>query len=179
MPVPDFSPGEVLTASAMDSVAMWLVKTQTIGAGVSSVTVSNAFSADYDNYRIVVSNVVVSAAGNSSFLKLSASTGATYFASGWFMAPSSATINGVLFNGVTDGIWIGVTGGRTSFSFDLMSPFLSAPTNLVGLSAGSGNTYYNTMSGSDSNAASSTGFSLIQATQNWTGGTIKVYGYRN
>ncbi len=72
MPVPDFSPGEILTASAMDSIGLWRVTTCTvssaggtaatasngvitIGTGNTSVTVNNAFSADYDNYKIIVS----------------------------------------------------------------------------------------------------------------------------
>ena len=33
---PDFSSGQVLTSSAMNSVGLWLVKTQTVGTAVSS-----------------------------------------------------------------------------------------------------------------------------------------------
>jgi hypothetical protein len=32
---------------------MWLVKTQAVGSAVSSVTVTGAFSADYENYTII------------------------------------------------------------------------------------------------------------------------------
>jgi len=53
MPVPDFSPGEILTAGAMDSIGMWLVKTVTVGSGVTSIPVTDAFSASYDHYKIV------------------------------------------------------------------------------------------------------------------------------
>ena len=52
---PTFSSGAVLTAAQMNSVGMWLVKTQTVGTAVSSVTVTGAFSADYDNYLILMS----------------------------------------------------------------------------------------------------------------------------
>lgn len=95
------------------------------------------------------------------------------------MIPTSNTVNGLGLNQIADGVWLGITGGTLSFSLDVMGPFLSGATNFVGQSAGSGNThYYNTFMGADSNAASSTGFTLVQATNNWTGGTIVAYGYR-
>jgi hypothetical protein len=37
---PDFSSGAVLTAAQMNSVGLWLVKTQTVGTAVSSVAVT-------------------------------------------------------------------------------------------------------------------------------------------
>ena len=52
MGYPDFAPGDVLTAADMDAVGLWLVKTQTVGTGVSSVTVTGAFSSTYDNYFV-------------------------------------------------------------------------------------------------------------------------------
>jgi hypothetical protein len=175
---PTFSSGSVLTAAQMNSVGLWLVKTQTIGTGVTTETVTGAFSTDFDNYKIVVSKVAVSATGSSAFLKFGGSTGFTYFANGWYMTPTSGTLNPLNFNAVNTGIWIGISGGTTSWSFDVCSPFLASATNVVGMSAGSGANYYNNFVGSDSNAASSTAFSLTQATSNWTGGTIAVYGYR-
>ena len=46
MSFPVFASGDVLNASDMNGVGLWLVKTQTIGTGVSSVVVTGAFSAD-------------------------------------------------------------------------------------------------------------------------------------
>ena len=54
MTYPTFNSGDVLTAAEMNAVGLWLVKTQTIGTAVSSVTVTGAFSTDYDAYQIVV-----------------------------------------------------------------------------------------------------------------------------
>ena len=54
MTYPVFATGDVLNASDMNAVGLWLVKTQTIGSGVGSVAVTGAFSADYDNYKIIV-----------------------------------------------------------------------------------------------------------------------------
>jgi hypothetical protein len=176
MPVPDFSPGEVLTAAAMDSIGLWFVKSQTIGTGVPSVTVADAFSANYDSYKIVVTGTNVSAAGNSAFFSLSGSTGSTYFAGGFWQTYSSATLNGFNSNGVSGGTWVGITGGRWSCIIDVVNPFAALASSVMGQS--SGGTYAATFQGHDTNAASSTGFTLTQATTNWTGGTIRVYGYR-
>jgi hypothetical protein len=173
--------GQVLTSAYVNNninSGLVYIKEQTIGSGVSSVTVNSAFSADFDNYKIVVSNVTLSAAGNSSFFKFVGSTGTTYFSNGYFMVSTSTTVNGLGFNAVNTGIWIGVTGGTTSWSFDVMSPFLAANKNLVGSSAGSGATAYNNFAGSDTSATSRTGFILEQATTNLTGGIITVFGYR-
>ena len=54
MTYPVFASGDVLNASDMNAVGMWLVKTQTIGTAVSSVQVTNAFSTNYRNYLILL-----------------------------------------------------------------------------------------------------------------------------
>jgi len=64
---PTFSSGAVLTAAQMNSVGLWLIKTQTIGSAVSSVAVTSAFSADYQNYRIIISGGAASATAYLSF----------------------------------------------------------------------------------------------------------------
>ena len=70
MPVPDFSPGEVLTAAAMDSIGLRLVKSQTFtGSGTAQFT--NCFNADFQNYRLVFSCLTAPAAAaivNTSML---------------------------------------------------------------------------------------------------------------
>jgi len=177
MPVPDFSPGEVLTAAAMDSIGLWLVSTTTIGTGVTSVPVNNCFSSNYQNYRVVI-NTSASASGNSAFITLNGSAGATYFGGGSFQAWSATSNTVPSFNGVTSGFWLGVTGPGFTFTGDILRPNLAAATGFNGLSSGAG--FGNTLLGYDSNAASSVSFTLsILGGPTLTGGTIRVYGYRN
>jgi len=183
MSIKTWTTGEVVTAAGanefLTNSGLVFIKQQTIGNAVSSVPVTNAFSTDYDNYRIVISKVAVSGIGSSAAMTINGSTGSTYSANGFYMAPSSATINGYNQNQTANGFWLGVTATTWSASFDIMSPFLAAATNVVGQSASStGAGYYNTFMSADSNAASSTGFTLIQATNTWTGGIITVFGYR-
>jgi hypothetical protein len=183
MAIKTFTTGEVLTASDTNTYlansGLVFIKQQTIGNAVSSVAVTSAFSTDYDNYRIIISGTVVNLVGSSAFITINGSTGSTYSANGFYMAPSSSTLNGYAQNQTAVGFWLGVTGGTSSISFDIMNPFLAKATNVVGQSASStGAGYYNTFMGADSNAASSTGFTVIQTTSNLTGGIITVFGYR-
>ena len=180
MPVPDFSPGEVLTAAAMDSIGLWLVKTQTIGTGVSSVAVTDAFNASYDNYRIVVSGVDCSINENVFYLKLSGSTGSTYSSAIKWVAYPTGTLGGFQLNASSTGWVVGLSSilDNTAFVADIYNPFLAKGASF---STQSGQTAYMVYGGGyDSNAASSTGLTLVAPTSNtFTGGTIRVYGYRN
>jgi hypothetical protein len=53
MPVPDFSPGEVLTASAMDSIGLWQIASTSFTSS-PGVEVQNCFSSSYRNYKVLI-----------------------------------------------------------------------------------------------------------------------------
>jgi hypothetical protein len=179
MPVPDFSPGEVLTAAAMDSIGMWLVKTQTIGTAVSSVTVNDAFSADFENYKIVVTGGS-SSAGTTVSLQLGATvTGYYTFQISGTFASSTVTganiSNGSSFNGV----------GRCSADgilclAELFLPYETKKTLYTSANTRpDSNAVVGWQSGFLDTSTSYTAFTLSPATGTFTGGTIRVYGYRN
>jgi hypothetical protein len=180
MSVPDFSPGEVLTAAAMDSIGLWLVKSQVVGSGVSSVTVNDAFSATYDNYKIVLSG------GNaSSTIVLGlycGATGANHYASFSSVTYTSGAANLAADNAATT--WTRVGYGNLStlyMNVDLMMPFLAENTLFGGLFVGlDGGSVAGHVSGWRNTTASYTSFTITApAGQTMTGGTIRVYGYRN
>jgi hypothetical protein len=52
MPVPDFSPGEVLTAAAMDSIGLWLVGSTSFGPTATSAELDNVFTSNFQTYEI-------------------------------------------------------------------------------------------------------------------------------
>lgn len=177
MSYPVFASGDVLNASDMNGVGLWLVKTQTVGSGVASVTVTGAFSADYDNYRIVISGGVSSANGSVA-LQLNNSTGATYRHFGYFGNYGTGTLNAYApaFGTSWTDIGIGGTAGFVA-NIDLSSPFLSKATFGTTWTT-STNTVYN-FALIDTSTASSTGFTILPLAGTLTGGTIRVYGYRN
>jgi hypothetical protein len=61
MPVPDFSPGEVLTAAAMDSIGLWKI-TEVAFSAQSQVDFLNVFSSSYVSYKIVFHDYTQSSA---------------------------------------------------------------------------------------------------------------------
>jgi hypothetical protein len=179
MPVPDFSPGEVLTAQAMDSIGLWLVKTQTIGATVPSVVVPDAFSADFENYRIIVSGGVASTNNGLNLTFGATITG--YTRTGISMIHGSTTVTGVSQQSQTSISNIGLgTTNNLSLAFDCYSPFSANRTivNGFGMRATAGQSV-NWLSGYLDNDTSYTDFTLTVTSGTISGGEIRVYGYRN
>ena len=177
MPVPDFSPGEVLTAAAMDSIGLWLVKTQTVGTAVSSVTVTNAFNADFENYRIIFSSVDASAVTGNT-IKFGAAT-TNYYYSQFFDNFNGLTTGTDRNNNTLPFLQCGVSAQNddTNVSFDVFNPFLTKRTSIAGSYFCGAFTGF--FGGVLADSTSYTAFTLGPATGTYTGGTIRVYGYRN
>jgi hypothetical protein len=154
-----------------------LVKKQTIGTAVSSVTVTDAFSATYDAYKIIVAGGAGSTS-NGLTLKLGAST-TTYFEFLVFGSYGSNVVGGGNNNGTVGSFqWAG--GYDTNaiyFNVELQNPFLAKFTRFGSSQAylGTGQTGYD--QGYHGTAASYTDFTLTATGGNLTGGTIYVYGF--
>jgi len=176
MGYPVFASGDVLNASDMNAVGLWLVKTQTIGSAVSSVTVTSAFSSSYDNYIITISGGTTSVNGSVS-LQLNNSTGSTYNVAGNY---GNYGINVLTYNPAAATRWNDVIyGGTVAYSgvINLVSPFATRAT--TGFSEGSSTGVFYKFSLIDTSTNSSTGFTFAPVSGTMTGGTIRVYGYRN
>jgi hypothetical protein len=181
MTYPSFSAGDILGAADMNAVGLWLVKTQTVGTGVSSVTVSSAFSADYDNYKITYTGGASSAEADLR-LTLGAST-ASYYGGLIYNRPNAATPAGIANDNAA--FWQ-YGGGLASpnginTSFELYQPFAAQRTSIYcqimhtqGSSSALG-----TFSGFHNVASSYTSFTITASSGTLTGGSIRVYGYRN
>jgi hypothetical protein len=151
-----------------------LVKTQTIGSAVSSVTVNDAFSADYDNYRILISGGT-SSQGVNMRLQLGDSTTGYYYVRRAVAYASGETIS----LGNNDSIFQFVGNFNTSSMqalIELNAPFLSLWTNLF--SSIATNTLAGPTIGVHQVASSFSGFTVSIAVGTITGGTINVYGFK-
>lgn len=173
---PVFSAGAVLTAAQMNAVGLWLVKSQTVGSAVSSQQVTGAFNADFTNYRIVVSNVDFSVADNAIAFTLGSST-ATYYSASRYFSLAGGTIEVNRNNAASAFLLASATNNDNNFSFDVFQPYATQYTSW----SGSGFTYiYNTsFGGLHAVASSHTSFTIATTAGTMTGGTIKVYGYRD
>jgi hypothetical protein len=177
MPVPDFSPGEVLTAAAMDSIGMWLVKTVTVGAGVSQVDLTSVFSNTYDNYLVTLR--ANSATGAVAIL-MQYGTGtpvATNYKSFLNTTFASWTSGAVTSVTSTTGsiITFGHTTNVTGIS-NVFGPNLAVNTTAFGSYAT--DTNGGTTAGIQTDNTQFTSLHIVTA-GTITGGTIRVYGYRN
>jgi len=176
---PVFSAGAVLTAAQMNQIGLWLIKTQTIGSAVSSVTVSDVFSADFDNYRIIISGGTSSAFENLT-LQLGATT-TGYYAASFGVTYSSGASSTASDNNAASFTRFGTcnTDGLIADG-DIISPFLAKNTFLVsGKANNATNSGASVNNGFLNDTTSYTAFTIAPASGTITGGTIKVYGYRN
>ncbi len=164
------------TVFGLPSAGLTLVKTQVIGSAVSSVNVTSAFSTTYDAYKIVISGGVASTDVNLG-LKLGASAASySYITTGVNSAGSAATSR------VTSGASFAAVGNGTtdtlSLNLDIVNPFLAKYSLISSLYAADNTTGYLVL-GSHKVATSYTDFTLTPSSGTLTGGTIRVYGYKN
>lgn len=169
------------TVFGLPSAGLTLVKTQTIGSAVSSVTVTGAFSATYDNYLVTISGGVASTTTGLNLTLGSTATG--YYRGGNLTSYTGSTVTG--FNSSNASSWLSASLGTTTSNdgrFELYDPFLTKNTKIRA-------SYVSTVTNGESSSyggflndsTSYTAFTFTPSTggATLTGGTIRVYGYRN
>jgi hypothetical protein len=166
---------QLFTALGGDYPGLRLIKKQTIGTSVASVTVTDAFSATYDAYKIIVTG------GSGTNVVGQLRLGATItnyrvtFAYGNFGA--GGQIQNLGGTAETSFVYAGnFTADGLRMNCDLINPFLAKTTQVTAGYAGGG--LAGTMNGELLNTTSYTDFNLtMQGGGTFTGGTIYVYGY--
>jgi len=170
----------VMIADTDSPPGLQLIKTQTIGSAVSSVTVSDVFSSEFDNYRVIVIGGTGSTAQGIHFSLGSSTTG--YYGSALTVLHGSDSIGYIRSNNASAWLDVGISTTAKNFvDVTVYEPFISTPTGMTHL----GRADYRTTGGSGTGgggfhnvSASYTSFTLsVGGTM--TGGTIRVYGYRN
>jgi hypothetical protein len=152
------------------------IKTVTVGSGVSTVSVSDVFSSTYDNYRVVIGGVDASSAVN--FRIQFGSTPNEHYGSMYYDAyDAAATATERVANNANALIGITGTSDDTSSSFDVCSPNLAKRTTLSGTYDGF--RFAGWFGGAVNTTTQYTSFNILVGAGTMTGGTIKVYGYRN
>jgi len=158
----------------------------TIGSANTAVTVSNAFSAEYNNYKIILSGGLGSQNLSLNFqLRNSSGTSVTGYYAGRVRVnlvdntvTGTCDINATLW---TDVGRAGSAAGGQLLTTDLFSPFLATQTSMAaqGLTYNTGGIVNPAMTGFHTPTTSYTDFVISVSSGNITGGTIRVYGYRN
>jgi hypothetical protein len=155
-----------------------LIKSQTIGSGVSTVTVSDVFSASYDNYKIIISGGAGSGSADCYLQLGSTTTG--YYGSMIYCAFNSSTPQAASAgnNSANWNFAAALTTDSIHANIDLFSPFANDWTKINSWSYNFATTA-GQMMGNLQNTTSYTSFTLGVTGQTVTGGTIRVYGYAN
>ena len=165
-------------APAADS-GLTLISSTTIGSAVSSIAITGAFSATYDNYRILVSVNSASTDGGLGVQLGATTTG--YYRFAVFGDFGNTTVTGINSSNTANylsGASYGSDGGHGII--DILNPFASNQTGFTSFT-----TRYNTSGialfsgGYVNNTTSYTDVTFLASAGNVTGGTIKIYGYNN
>lgn len=183
MAIKTFTSGEVLTASDTNTFlansGLVYIKSQTVGNAVSSVQVTGAFSADYDNYKIVYNN---GSSSNTTVIGLTfgSNTTANYYFS--FIYATFGVNSALADTGNNTGRFTYAgqlhSTGASGANIEVMQPFLSKFTYISNPCYAGNGTYSGTQMGTLADTTSYTSFTLTANTGTMTGGTITVYGYR-
>jgi hypothetical protein len=170
----------LFTALGGNYPGLRLIKKQTVGTGVNSVVVNDAFSATYVNYKIVYTGGVGSSNARDILLSLNGLT------TGYDSARINQLFSGATqsSNSVTNQANFKYAGSMsttdTFLDVELRNPFASKAKYVNGpwfLQAG-GLSQGGVMMGYNSTTTSCTGFTLTgDVSSTMTGGTIYVYGY--
>lgn len=152
-----------------------LLKTQTIGTAVSSIAVTNVFSATYENYVIQIAGSTGASGGSNCQISFNNSTSTTYQWAGNYT--TYGAVNTFHSGSTVSACQITLTGtsATTNCTTQVLRPFATSLTTVN--SQYSTSQYTGVYGGYDSNSASHTGFNIVTTTT-LTGGTIYVYGYR-
>jgi hypothetical protein len=181
---PTFIAGDTLTAQQMNSVGMWKIATGIINSG-SSANLQN-FSADYDSYKLVLTQIRVAAGTPSIQLRLSA-TG-TPATTGYYWGVTRADIAAAAINVSvgnnaaqfdTQAIQNGAVSGM--MTCDIHNPFTTQYTSINGQSVDSraAGAYGGiSFSGQLANTTSYNTIQILLSSSTFTNCNYTVYGYR-
>jgi hypothetical protein len=166
----------VMIADTDSPPGLQLIKTQTIGSAVSTVTVSDVFTSEFDSYKVIISGGVASANGA---LRLQVGSATTGYYGGFTAQTENSGYGGLAINNQASCLYAGYHDtGILVMNADIMNPNLSKKTFISALGVKSGAAFGMTFC-EEGSTTQHTSFTVSPASGTMTGGTIRVYGYRN
>jgi hypothetical protein len=166
--------GDVRVAG--NPVGMVLVKTQAVGTGVASVTVTGAFSSEFDAYRIIYTGGTGTADAPYRF-RFDASHTVGYF---YALNYSTYTGLGPTAIGGNNLGYINYCGGGLKPVVDMtvLDPYNASSTKEITTRCRYATVYGMTI-GHVPISSSFTGFQIYTVSGLFSGGTVRVYGFNN
>lgn len=191
---PDFSAGAILTAAQMNAVGLWRNTSCgvtsvggtaatasngviTVGTTNTSVTVTSAFSADFTSYRVCFEGIDFSNNATQVRLTFGAAAAAYYSTCRFDNYDGLSTGFGRINNGANLVIAYSATGDDWGCEMTVINP--NATKRTLVISQYTSTDYSGWANGQLRDTTAYTAFTLAPAAGSMTGGTIRVYGYRN
>ena len=174
---------EVLTAADLNAYAGLVYITSATATSGTALSVNNCFSAQYDTYRIVISNVTIGAAsGMKMRMRVSGTdnSSANYYHVR-HQVDYTGAVSSDVGSAVTDwNIPVISDTDRAGMTMDIYNAFAAAPTTFSAHGSDSRNAGYGFLAGGGKHNVSTsyTGFTVF-STQTITNMVIRVYGYNN
>ena len=197
MTYPSFNPGDVLANTDMNQVGLWKVVpasavngtitatgTVNITAGVSSVSVNNAFTSDYNHYRIIFT-LFGSQAGAFANFRLRASgtdnSSANYYRYGFTTAFNVGTISAYNAAATTSFTTVGQWGGGliSTCVMDINEPLTANRTNWIANTNDTGGGASYVQNGLVDVTTAYDGFTVFPSGGTLSAGNIKIYAYKS
>jgi hypothetical protein len=190
IPYPESSDYVADGATAMENIAtqvddktgLVFIKSQTIGSGVSSVTITDAFSSTFDNYK-VLTNIEDSTLNSDVFFRLGGVSTYTYDRVRQLLTSASTTPSYDAATAQTAGYWgVNKAGEGSDTTAEIFRPYIAKPTTVTTsafFKDVGGNMQFRTHASIQRDDTSFTAFTLILSSGTITGGTIRIYGYNN
>lgn len=166
----------IFFASAGPAAGSGLTLISSTNASGNSFTISNCFSATYDNYLIQLGNMTT--AGSPGKFRMRFGSGTAHAFNLNYLTPTGGTWTAD--TAATSGNFVNLDAGYTTKGgpINVNSPFLTSPTTYSAL-----NQTPNELNLSLGIETSSTSFTDItfsnQNAVSFTGGTVRIYGYAN
>lgn len=153
----------------------------TISGTTSYVEFANVFSSTYTNYRVEIANIHADAQG-SLMIYFGTSLGSTGYYGSMYYDRSDGGLTGVVRGHNNGFIYLMLTdnqaGNKSSGSYDILNPQASTRTVVTGTYHGRVS-YAGWSGGSNASDTSWVTCRFANDTGNLTGGSIRIYGYRN
>jgi hypothetical protein len=153
----------------------------TIGTTASTVSVGSAFSSTYDNYEIVMAGGTASVALPSLQFQFAGITSGSYYGA-WVAARyTTGATTGLGVNGTTSWTYAGQhLNGNHVMSLKVWGANKATRKYCSnGFFVAAANGDFGVSTGECIGTTAETGFNIIPSSGTLTGGTIRVYGYRN
>jgi hypothetical protein len=177
------------TAWAVQSPGLVYITGGTVTA-TTSANFDSVFSATYDNYRVIISDIVASGSGVAVFLKMrvggvtNSAAAYTYQDARVYGGPTTSNISGVNETGGLSIAAAGTTAANNGGAciIDFTQPFLAKPTTVLSTAHnyydGTNSYFMNINGGTHAVSSSFDGFNILTATTTLAY-KYKIYGYSN